>query len=237
MGFKELLEKTRENGCDTSIEIKRSVKNEESIEIVIGDDENRRKRAMDRLREDYSAVELADKSLSEIIEVMGGDFEVDNGQKHLIHYTSPPARNIYNDETLPGFVFFAEPKEGVAYDQLAEDTDFDGVKADVLSGKLEIAFIGLFDNAKYDENISVGMSYVDISEATGSYELALVAGSSAMRQAIAYTDNRKTPGATVYYEYTEGLKMGIKDGFGVYDEEEAKKYDPNSWGIVVFPDK
>ena len=53
MGFKELLEKTRENGCDTSIEIKRSVKNEESIEIVIGDDENRRKRAMDRLREDY----------------------------------------------------------------------------------------------------------------------------------------------------------------------------------------
>ena len=185
----------------------------------------------------YSAVELADKSLSEIIDVMGGDFEVDNGQKHLIHYTSPPARNIYNDETLPGFVFFVEPKEGVAYDQLAEDTDFDGVKADALSGKLEIAFIGLFDNAKYDENISVGMSYVDISEATGSYELALVAGSSAMRQAIAYTDNRKTPGATVYYEYTEGLKMGIKDVFGVYDEEEAKKYDPNSWGIVVFPDK
>ena len=188
-------------------------------------------------KHEYTAVELADKSLSEIIDVMGGDFEVDNGQKHLIHYTSPPARNIYNDETLPGFVFFVEPKEGVAYDQLAEDTDFDGVKADALSGKLEIAFIGLFDNAKYDENISVGMSYVDISEATGSYELALVAGSSAMRQAIAYTDNRKTPGATVYYEYTVSLKMGNKDGFGVYDEEEAKKYDPNSWGIVVFPDK
>lgn len=70
MGFKELLEKTRENGCDTSIEIKRSVKNEESIEIVIGDDENRRKRAMDRLREDYSAVELAEMDEDEVEELI-----------------------------------------------------------------------------------------------------------------------------------------------------------------------
>ena len=70
MGFKELLEKTRENGCDTSIEIKRSVKNEESIEIVIVDDENRRKRAMDRLREDYSAVELAEMDEDEVEELI-----------------------------------------------------------------------------------------------------------------------------------------------------------------------
>ena len=70
MGFKELLEKTRENGCDTSIEIKRSVKNEESIEIVIGDDENRRKRAMDRLRENYSAVELAEMDEDEVEELI-----------------------------------------------------------------------------------------------------------------------------------------------------------------------
>ena len=70
MGFKELLEKTRENGCDTSIEIKRSVRNEESIEIVIGDDENRRKRAMDRLREDYSAVELAEMDEDEVEELI-----------------------------------------------------------------------------------------------------------------------------------------------------------------------
>ena len=70
MGFKELLEKTRENGCDTSIEIKRSVKNEESIEIVIGDDENRRKRAMYRLREDYSAVELAEMDEDEVEELI-----------------------------------------------------------------------------------------------------------------------------------------------------------------------
>ena len=70
MGFKELLEKTRENGCDTSIEIKISVKNEESIEIVIGDDENRRKRAMDRLREDYSAVELAEMDEDEVEELI-----------------------------------------------------------------------------------------------------------------------------------------------------------------------
>ena len=70
MNLKELFEKARENGSDTSIEINRSVKNEESIEIVIGDDENRRKRAMDRLREDYSAVELAEMDEDEVEELI-----------------------------------------------------------------------------------------------------------------------------------------------------------------------
>ena len=70
MNLKELFEKARENGCDTSIEIKRSVRNEESIEIVIGDDENRRKRAMDRLREDYSAVELAEMDEDEVEDIL-----------------------------------------------------------------------------------------------------------------------------------------------------------------------
>ena len=70
MNLKELFEKARENGSDTSIEINRSVKNEESIEIVIGDDENLRKRAMDRLREDYSAVELAEMDEEEIEDIL-----------------------------------------------------------------------------------------------------------------------------------------------------------------------
>ena len=175
-------------------------------------------------KHEYSALELTDKSLSEIIEIMGGDFDVDNGQKYLIHYTSPPARNIYNNDSLPGFVFFVKPKEGVAYDELADDTDFDGVKADVLAEKLEIAFIGLFDNAKYDENISVGMNYLDISEAMGSYELTPPVGSETMRQNIQYTD-KETPSATVYYHSTGN------------DEDKARQRNPESWGIVVFPEK
>lgn len=175
-------------------------------------------------KHEYTAVELADKSLSEIIEIMGGDFDVDNGQKYLIHYTSPPASNIYNNDSLPGFVFFVKPKEGVAYDELADDTDFDGVKADVLAEKLEIAFIGLFDNAKYDENISVGMNYLDISEAMGSYELTPPVGSETMRQNIQYTD-KETPSATVYYHSTGN------------DEDKARQRNPESWGIVVFPEK
>ena len=174
--------------------------------------------------DEYTAVELVDKSLSEIIEIMGGDFDVDNGQKYLIHYTSPPARNIYNNDTLPGFVFFVEPKEGVAYDELAEDTDFDGVKADVFAEKLEIKFIGLFENAKYDENISVGMSYVDISDAIGSYELLPPVGSEEMRQNIRY-DDKETPAATVYYRASGD------------NEEKARQQNPESWGIVVFPEK
>ena len=175
-------------------------------------------------KHEYTAVELSDKSLSEIMEIMGCDFDVDNGQKYLIYYTSPPARNIYNNDTLPGFVFFVEPKEGVSYDELAEDTDFDGVKADVLAGKLEIKFIGLFDNAKYDENISAGMNYLDISEAMDNYSLTPPVGSEAMRQHIKYSD-KETPAATVFYRASGD------------DEEKAKQQNPESWGVVVFPEK
>lgn len=173
---------------------------------------------------EYTAVEIADKSLYEIIEIMGGDFDVDNGQKYLIHYTSGPARNIYNNKTLPGFVFFVEPKEGILYDELAEDTDFDGIKSDVLAGKLKINFIGLFRNAKYDENISVGMKYLDISKAMDNYSLTPPAGSEAMRQKIKYSD-KESPTAMVYYRASGD------------DEEKARQENPESWGIVVFPDK
>ena len=173
---------------------------------------------------EYTGADLAGKSLSEIIEIMGGDYDVDDGQKHLIYYTSGPARNIYNDETLPGFVFFLEPSDGVQYSELADPADFDGVKSDISAGKLEIKFIGLFDGAKYDENISVGMKYLDISEAMGSYSLNPPVGSEAMVQSIKYAD-KETPKATVYYNSTGN------------DEEKARQENPDSWGIVVFPDK
>ena len=37
---------------------------------------------------EYTALELADKSLGEIIDIMGGDFEIEYNGKHLIYYTS-----------------------------------------------------------------------------------------------------------------------------------------------------
>ena len=166
---------------------------------------------------EYYGVDLVNKPLSEIIEIMGGDFQTEYEGKHLINYTSG-GFCIFNNDTLPGFAFFVKPAEGYSYDDLADPmTDLSGAKQDVLEGKYDsIDFLGVYDSGKYNETISADMTYLEVSEAIGSYELAPVVGSAMPRQSI-------DSNATVWYDA------------GEMNEETAKTENPKIKGISVRP--
>ena len=146
---------------------------------------------------EYYAVDLVNKPLSEILEIMGGDFNTEYEGEHLIYYTSG-GFCIYNNETLPGFAFFVKPSEKYSYDDLADPmSNLSGAKQDILDGKYDsIEFMGVYDTAKYNDKISADMTYLEVSEAIGRYELAPVAGSAAPRQSI-------DSNATVWYDAGE----------------------------------
>lgn len=168
---------------------------------------------------EYYGVDLVNKSLSEIIEIMGGDFQTEYSGKHLIHYTSG-GFCIFNNDTLPGFAFFINPAEG-HYDDLADPmTDLSGAKQDVLDGKYDsIIFMGVYDSAQYNEKISADMTYLEVSEAIGSYEVLPPVGAVYLRQAI-------DSNATVFYNNDHELSA-----------ETAKSENPGIKGIAVFPTK
>ena len=94
---------------------------------------------------DYTAVELAGKSLNEIIDIMGGDYEANHLQLSNA-FSSDGCPYIYNENKLPGFAFVAQ--EG--------DTSYSG--------------ISIMNGAKLNDTISSDMTYNQIADIIGDME-------------------------------------------------------------------
>lgn len=94
---------------------------------------------------DYTAVELAGKSLNEIIDIMGGNYEANHLQLSNA-FSSDGCPYIYNENKLPGFAFVAQ--EG--------DSNYSG--------------ISVMNGAKLNENISSDMTYSQIADIVGDMD-------------------------------------------------------------------
>ena len=94
---------------------------------------------------EYTAVELAGKSLNEIIEIMGGDYKADHLQLSNA-FSSDGCPYIYNENKLPGFAFVAQ--EG--------DTSYSG--------------ISIMNGAKLNDTISSDMTYNQIADIIGDMD-------------------------------------------------------------------
>ena len=94
---------------------------------------------------EYTAVELAGKSLNEIIEIMGGDYKADHLQLSNA-FSSAGCPYIYNENKLPGFAFIA--REG--------DTSYSG--------------ISIMNGAKLNDSISSDMTYNQIADIIGDMD-------------------------------------------------------------------
>lgn len=94
---------------------------------------------------EYTAVELAGKSLNEIIDTMGGDYEANHLQLSNA-FSSDGCPYIYNENKLPGFAFVAQ--EG--------DTSYSG--------------ISIMNGAKLNDSISSDMTYNQIADIIGDMD-------------------------------------------------------------------
>ena len=94
---------------------------------------------------EYTAVELAGKSLNEIIDIMGGNYEANHLQLSNA-FSSDGCPYIYNENKLPGFAFVAQ--EG--------DTSYSG--------------ISIMNGAKLNDTISSDMTYNQIADIIGDME-------------------------------------------------------------------
>lgn len=94
---------------------------------------------------EYTAIELAGKSLNEIIDIMGGDYEANHLQLSNA-FSSSGCPYIYNENKLPGFAFVAQ--EG--------DTSYSG--------------ISIMNGAKLNDSISSDMTYNQIADIIGDMD-------------------------------------------------------------------
>ena len=158
----------------------------------------------------YTAADLVNKTILEIIDIMGGEFEVGN------LYDLPSGLvYIYNEEKLPGMHFY-----------LGGDSFYDenhgGVKLDdIKNGKYPLNTIRIFGTGKLDENVSADMSYNDLTKYFGDFEcqIAQFLGGSVCDEKLMFRFD------------STGFSPDNPD-IGV---EELKEKNPKLNDIVVFP--
>ena len=189
----------------------------------------------------YTAADLINYSIPEIVALMGYDFDIELCGERLVYYTSG-GLCFYNDDTLPGFAFFIDEAEGdisrINENGEINDESYAKIKENILSGKYEdYDFFCIYGGAKYNDEITSDMRYVELSEILGSYELSPIIGSNAMRQPIDFY-----PPASVYYENvlgkisTERGKTEDTQEYSYYSIEQAKAYNPQVVKIAVIKD-
>ena len=188
---------------------------------------------------DHTAAELINYNVPELVALMGNDFDVELCGKRLVYYTSG-GLCFYNDETLPGYAFFIDEAEGDISRLMeagkSDEEAYAEIKENILSGKYkDYDFFCIYGGARYNDEITSDMRYVELSEILGSFDLAPIVGSMSMRQPI-----NLDPPATIYYESVygtvsyENVEISEEEHYDYYNIDEAKEVNPQAVKIAVI---
>ena len=182
--------------------------------------------------EEYTAEKLSEKTVPEIIEIMGGDFSFDRS-KGVIRY-SDGGFYIYNDNKLPGFVFYIDEAQ-TDYQRLKESEGEDKantiIRENLKTGKYQtISFIAMYESAKLNESISADMDYNQFQSVYGYAPTGAIPPSERVGHILRY-DCDKINTIQVYYNYS-GTKRNSSEK---EDDNEMKTVNPKIYAIVALP--
>ena len=119
---------------------------------------------------EYTAAELIEKDLGEIVEIMGGDFEVTNSKSVAFGGDGSPLW-IYNDSTLPGFSFC--PK--IYWDYSSDFSDVKNeIKTAIDNGERDYTGLTVTGSAKYNDTLSADTTYTQLAERFGDFDMMAI---------------------------------------------------------------
>ena len=119
---------------------------------------------------EYTAAELIEKDLGEIVEIMGGDFEVTNSKSVAFGGDGSPLW-IYNDSTLPGFSFC--PK--IYWDYSSDFSDVKNeIKTAIDNGERDYTGLIVTGSAKYNDTLSADTTYTQLAERFGDFDMMAI---------------------------------------------------------------
>lgn len=181
---------------------------------------------------EYTAEELSEKTVPEIIEIMGGEFYFD--QSRGLIWLSGGGFYIYNDDKLPGFVFYIDEAQK-DYEQLKETKGEEKantqIRENLKNGKYQsCSFIAMYDSAKLNSSISADMDYRQFQAAYGYAPTIAVPPSERVGHMLHYGKERiKT--VLVYYQYSGTIHSNAEKE----DDSEMERINPEIFAIVALP--
>lgn len=172
--------------------------------------------------DEYTAQELAGMSLSQIVDILGPDFEIATDGEYLIYYTSPSV-HIYNFDVLPGYIFYID---GIN-PYFESESDIENERQKIIDGEYDrVSFIGLVDDAKLDSDVSADMTYNELTQVYGDFEMPSPAGAGT----VCYSEDN----VVLCFNYKDIADGDPFSGNG-YTVQVLKKYNPPLEYIICYP--
>lgn len=179
---------------------------------------------------DYG-IDLAKKSLAEIIGIMDSNFVV-NWADDVIY--APDSRiYICNESLLSGIWFFiGDASEAFLNGEYGLDKELalTEIKQDILNGKYtSFDFVNVRQTGNLSHGVYVGMTYKDFSEAIGHYDSAFTGGQG---ESISHSQ--------YLYNYADGIDfvLVLYESIGIGGEitvEQMKEANPQIKQFIVMP--
>ena len=184
---------------------------------------------------EYTAVDLIDKAPSEIIEIMGGDFEckLDYDSVGFVYsgFGSDGILWAYNDNTLPGFAF--HPESDAYYSELRNrkpnmEIDYDSMKNNIKSGNYNFIGIAIKGDKKLNNQISADMTYTEIASVIGDFDIHCAA-----QGAFSYHTSINGKDVAFFFEPSDELYAVARNNKLVVSAEAMRQLNPKLEDIVV----
>ena len=179
-----------------------------------------------------TAFDLIDKSSSEIIEMMGGDFEckLDDDSVGFVYsgFGSSGVLWIFNENTLPGFAFHPD-EESYSYELLrSTEKDYSSVKSKIKSGNYNFIGIAIRGDKKLNDQISADMTYSEIASVVGDFDIHCAAqGAFSSHTSI----NRKD--VAFFFEPSDELYAAARNNKLTVSADTMRQLNPKLEDIVV----
>ena len=142
---------------------------------------------------EYTAIDLIDKNLSEIVALMGADYQLGSinilGKVFTIADVSDSALMVYNETTMSGIAL------EVPYSIKQEIESGVNVREKIQRGDYDYNSIVVYDNRKLNDTISANMTYTDLTQELGDFDCK---GAGGERN---YFYNTEINNAKVYYYF------------------------------------
>lgn len=184
------------------------------------------------VKREYTAEELSEKTVPEIIDIMGGEFSFEQ-TRDLIWY-SGGGFYIHNEDVLPGFVFYIDEAQ-IDYQKLeaseGEEKANAQIRENLKSGKYNtISFIAMYDSAKLNDSISADMNYQQFIATYGYAPTGAIPPNERVGHILRY-DKERIKTVQVYYNYFGTRENSMEKE----DDNEMNRVNPNIYAIVALP--
>lgn len=172
------------------------------------------------INSDYTAADLVNKPLSEIIDIMGGKYEI-GGYYGSVY--------LFNSDILPGMSFYTTAK-------IAQETHYgtatsaeeDEIRASIKNGDISLSSIRLTSDSKLDDNISANMTYKELTKYLGEFDCVWMDGALHPVVYDVYNSDGEIKVSFVFSNKNNLSKTEI-------DAKSMKSANPKLEHIVVYP--